>query len=350
MRTPAFLRPFRGWFRFEAGQTRYAAYEWWVMRAGLAFLAWEATPAGLPYPQQPLPTGIAKFMDLTWMGPGSESWMPPLLIGAAVLFALGILPALSCFTLLFLHVGVATLALSQGGGGGSHHATHIIGAALLAAWLGHVFFYLRTLRERGMSGLLQEWKRHWTWPSWLMKNPAAITRAAAGGMERAAESLRSTVIYTVQQFVACGYVVSGISKLWRSEGRWMSDVLNIPLQFEKNRLNEYHDKLIPPPDAGARMAEWIGMHPALAGGMFGIGLFLELFCFLALWNRRMLAAFGIGLIVMHLMIADLMNLHFYFNRSVLLLFYVNVPFWLILLLKRKSGPPGTIPLAEPVRA
>ena len=43
--------------------------------------------------------------------------------------------------------------------------------------------------------------------------------------------------------------------------------------------------------------------------------------------------FGIGLIVMHLMIADLMNLHFYYNRMVVLLFYVNVPFWLLLVLR-----------------
>ena len=76
------------WFQFDAGNIPYFAFEWWVMRAALACFAVMATPAGLPYHAQPNPVGIAKFLDLSWLGdPATPSWMLPLLIFLGMLLA-----------------------------------------------------------------------------------------------------------------------------------------------------------------------------------------------------------------------------------------------------------------------
>jgi uncharacterized membrane-anchored protein YitT (DUF2179 family) len=57
-------------------------------------------------------------------------------------------------------------------------------------------------------------------------------------------------------------------------------------------------------------------------------------CFVALFNRAFLGAFGIALIVMHHFIALFMALYFPYNQWVLALFYVNIPFWILWAWKR----------------
>ncbi len=328
------------WFQYQAGQTPYLAFEWWIMRAALALFALQATPAGLPYHSQPSPVGIAKFIDLTWLGdPSTPAWMSPLLLALAALLALGIAPLLGALGLLALHTAVGTFANSQGGGGGSHHTTNLVGLMLLGQVLACLYRDAAALRRRGLPGLLAVRLDDWAWCRHLCRHPTAGFRHPSHSLETTAQSFRSSQIYTILQMMAMSYVVSGISKLWRSEGAWLAEVRNLPLQFEKNRLNEFHDTLVMPAQTSAdAMADAISRHPNLAGALFGIGLFLELFAFLALWNRRTLALFGLSLISMHLMISDLMNLGFYFNKWSLFLFWLNLPFWLFTLLQRRSSP------------
>jgi hypothetical protein len=69
--------------------------------------------------------------------------------------------------------------------------------------------------------------------------------------------------------------------------------------------------------------------------LFSIGLLLELFCFIALFNRGLLALFGVGLAVMHLMIAQIMVLKFFYNEWMLAIFFVNVPFWILMAVRGK---------------
>lgn len=331
----------RKWYRFDAGRVDYMAFEWWIMRAGLAWFAVQATPAGLPYQSQPSPVGVAKFFDLTWLGdPATPGWMGPALLILGWLMALGIAPLLGAAGLLILHIAVGTYANSQGGGGGSHHTTNLIGLMLLGQVLACLYRDAKALQRGGWRGPLSlriadaEWLRH------VLRHPASGFRRASDPIESAAQSFRSSQIWTILQMMAMSYVVSGISKLWRSGGAWLAEIRNLPLQFEKNRLNEFHDTLVMPPQTSAdAMAAWISHHPHLAGLFFGAGLFLELFAFLGLWNRRLMAVFGLSLITMHLMISDLMNLGFFYNKWTLLLFWVNVPFWMRHLAQRKSGQP-----------
>jgi len=193
------------------------------------------------------------------------------------------------------------------------------------------------LRRAGWRGLLAVRAEDWAWTRHVLRHPAAAFRPASDAVEHSAQTFRSSQIHVILQMMAMSYVVSGVSKLWRSEGAWLSEVRNIPLQFEKNRLNEYHDTLIMPLQSSTdRMADWIGQHPNLAGALFGIGLFLELFAFLGLWNRRTMALFGFSLMLMHMMISDLMNLGFYYHKAALLLFWINVPYWIHAFRHRKS--------------
>ena len=325
------------WFRFEAGRVAYFAFEWWVMRAGLACFAVMATPAGLPYHTQPNPTGLAKFLDLTWLGnPSTPGWMHPLLIILGGLLGLGLAPLAGASGLLALHVAVGTLANSQGGGGGSHHSTNIVGLMLLGQVLACLYRDAGALRSFGWRGPLKVRQQDWAWLNRIRTQPAAAFQVASDPVSTQARNFRSLQIFTILQMMAMSYVVSGISKLWRSEGKWLSEVRNLPLQFEKNRLNEFHDTLVMPPQTSIdAMAEWIGQHPRAAGLLFGMGLFLELFAFLGLWNRGLMAFFGLAIISMHVMISDLMNLGFFYNKWALFLFWVNLPFWLYTLRNRK---------------
>lgn len=328
------------WLRFQAGRVEYMAFEWWIMRAGMAWLIYGATPAGYPSVSQPSPVGIAKFFDLTWLGdPGTAGWMHPLLLGLCVLFATGLAPLLSAAGLLVLHTAIGTFANSQGGGGGSHHTTNLIGLMLIGQVLACLYADAGAVRRAGWRGPLALRMDRWTWLQHLARHPAAGFRHAGDTAEMEAQTFRSTLIYITQQMIAVQYVVSGITKVWRSDGSWLADVRNIPLQFEKNRMNEYYDTLVMPPQTSAgAMADWIGHHPVLAGVFFSGGLFLELFAFLGLWNRRLLAVFGLGIIAMHTAISDLMNLGFAFNKWALFFFWVNVPFWILAMIRHWKHP------------
>lgn len=324
------MQRWKNWFRFQAGRVEYMAFEWWIMRAGLAWLIYDATPANYPSLAQPSPVGIAKFFDLTWLGaPGTEAWLHPVLLGLCVVFALGLAPMLSAAGLLAIHTAVGTFANSQGGGGGSHHTTNLIGLLLIGQVLGCLYSDAKAFRRGGWRGLLALRIESWEWLRHLIRHPGAGFRKAEDSGEAGPQEFRSLLIYTTQQMLALLYVVSGITKIWRSEGAWLSDVRNIPLQFEKNRMNEYYDTLVMPPQTSAEaMADWIGHHPLLAGVFFSGGLFLELFAFLGLWNRRMGVVFGMAIILMHIAISDLMNLGFAYNKWALFLLWVNVPFWI----------------------
>ena len=124
------------------------AFEWWIMRAALAWFAVQATPAGLPWHSQPSPVGVAKFFDLTWLGdPATPGWMGPLLLLLGWLLALGVAPLAGAAGLLVLHTAVGTFANSQGGGGGSHHTTNLIGLMLLGQVLACLYRDARALRD-----------------------------------------------------------------------------------------------------------------------------------------------------------------------------------------------------------
>lgn len=68
--------------------------------------------------------------------------------------------------------------------------------------------------------------------------------------------------------------------------------------------------------------------PWIASFVLGLGLLLELFAWVALFSRGSAAVTGILLITFHLTVSKVMSLTFDRNIMVLLIYFVQVPFWI----------------------
>ncbi len=289
------------------GKGVYENWEWIIMRGFFALVVLiPATSFNLPYEGQPQPQGIAVFVDTTWIGaPAWGAWARWVFYGAIALYVAGFLPFVATTILLVAHLTAGALENSQGG---THHTTQIVGFVLVGQFLAHLYFKARRLRARES----------------LWKNAPA-----------------SLQVYLSQQLIAAAYVVAGLTKLLRSRGQWLSDTENLPMQIEKGLDKTFYDTLHrPAEDTVPWMVRLMEDWPLVGKMMLGTGWFLELFAFLALWNRWTLALFGIGLILMHETISAAMGLGFAFNKAVLLVFFVNLPYWALaayrLAAKRKS--------------
>jgi hypothetical protein len=284
--------------RFD--RVTYAPWEWAIMRLAFAFFALiPGTPLHLPFKAQPNPTGIAQFIDLTWITHDPFQQLIALAFCACLaLYLAGVFPLTATIGLFVIHTLTGTLVNSQGA---IHHNTQIVGLILFGQILAHLY--------------------------WRFKPALALRRNPK--LSPGPQTPATLLVYHSQQLIAAGYVASGITKWVASKGQWLNQIPNIPLQFEKNFAYRYYDNLQEQAQgASHKMIDFIADHPAAAKGLFGIGFFLELFCFLALINRPFLALFGLGLWGMHHAISNVMGLGFAFNKAILLIFFVNLPFWI----------------------
>jgi len=268
---------------------------------------------------QPEPVGLAQFADLTWLATDTTRvWLVPACWIAVGLYAFGLLPLVMTTFLLAVHIGFGTLSNSQGA---IHHTCQIVGLVLLAQWVALLRpFFSKQNPKTVIRDYYAGWKK-------------AVTDGVSSLSEVASRSsYGARFIRYSMHAVAAAYVVSAISKLFKSGGAWASNVPNIALQFEKNRQMAFYNTLEKTADGqvepGMAMAQWVLQHPTVAGAMFGAGLLVELFAFLALLNRWFALAFGLGLIGLHTMISELMKLGFAFNKQLLAIFFINVPFWI----------------------
>lgn len=284
-------------FRPLFDKVRYDRWEWMLMRIAFGtFVVRKGTNLDLPFHAQPKPQGIAQFVDVTWItSDPHQAIVTVLFYLLLLLYCLNLLPLVTTTGLLIIHTLVGTLSNSQGA---THHTSQIVGLVLFGQVVAHVYWRIRL--------------RH---PDFRLSHTP---------------DLPSLLVYCSQQLVAAGYVASGISKLLRSEGRWLVDIANFPVQLAKGRDKQYYDTLVEPP---AVAMEWlvrlITDYPILSKIFLGAGLFLEVFAFIALMNRPMLALFGIGLVAMHSTISEFMGLGFIFNKAILIIFFVNVPWWIV---------------------
>lgn len=334
---------FRRWY--QPGQTSYTGLEWLVMRLLLAWVVFTSFKAagydalqwgssvGRGFRTISTPRGIAQFVDVTWIAnPANAPTVAAVVAITLVLFVIGAAPLFSSLTLFVLHVCFGTLENSQGHN--IYHTSQIVCFGLLGVMLGAIYDYVQALRKHGIAGLKEALSQRWSWLPYAWKHPAALMRRGANHFEQAVEQSRTRAIYTVQQLIAIAYVVSGISKMWITHGTWMAQVKNIGIQFVKNQQNEYYETLAPPPTIPWSV-DFAQHHPSLATVFFSIGLWLEILCFVALFNRAFLLVFGIALILMHHFIAQFMALYFAYNQWILFAFYVNLPFWLFFAWRRR---------------
>lgn len=280
-----YLKSFK-WSNLRETIVPHAAWEMVLMRAFLLWPFWivvQRTVQGT----QPRPNGIAHFVDLTWLAnPSAQMVLNGAYWIAGVLFVSGraMIPALAAISAILVAKG--TLINSQGA---TNHALQLITLVSLTMLVAYCF----------------RWKCGWT---------------------RHESHVRA--VHWAKVMIAASYVSAAVCKLFASSEFWIARVPYMALQILKSNLQTYYTNLENQSPVAQNFAYWIVEHPHLARMLFGAGLLLELFCFLALINRWWALFIGLGMVGMHWMIHVVMSLEFKHHVYLLLIFYVNAP-WLL---------------------
>ncbi len=295
-----FLEWQRGWFV----PVRVSKWEWFILRLLFAgavyhtFLDWHP----YVYDSQPRPTGIARFVSLTFLNHENAYETMKIIVGITCLVyvsGFGLLASLPVLTLC--STLVRTYANSQGF---THHGLQIVTLTLLAQTL--VVWYLR----------VWEWKHKRKWEF-------------APGI-----SLGSYMLYYCQGVILATYVISVVTKMIKTYGLWIWNARYICIELIKSHRSEYYKYLDPKADSEVSMAVWLLNHPLAATALFGSGFFLEMFALLGLRNRLWALGIGLALIAMHESISVIMRLTFRYNEMLLLVFLVNIPYWCVWAVRR----------------
>jgi hypothetical protein len=281
---------------------RHAWWETLIFRIVIAQVTWVSSAGPSRFHSQPAPHGLAAWgLDFSWVGSEDLArWFVPL-IGACLLIyillplvrvvphvvnwitGIVLLPPL-CVS--FAH---GTLGNSQGAIG---HTAQIVTVALIAQCLASVWAAFRRDPSRLPNGYnAQQLAADWT-----------------------------------RQLIAATYVVSAISKLVISNGNWWKEAPYFGLQIAKATGQAYYEWLAPP-DNASWLAQFFIDHPLVAQLFIGIGLPLELFAFLALYNRRSALVFGLALYSFHATVTEMMHLGFVFHKLLLIALFVNPVWW-----------------------
>ncbi|MGY8641884.1 MAG: hypothetical protein ACKVJU_12420 [Verrucomicrobiales bacterium] len=311
-----FLRSF---LKNDFGKTRYAGWEWAIMRSVFCVLLWLATTHRLlPIPidihdqtDQEKGNGFANLFNLDWIGqPGTETIIQIIFLILLVIYAIGKWPLFISGGLLVIHTLIGSIYSSPAK---DHHASQIIGMVLLGQFI---------------------------WFAWEAIRNRFYPKLCADGHDRP-----SGAIFLSQQLIAAAYTVSAISKWVNSGGgiipgaKWISQVPNIAVQFEKTNQQAYFDTLQAPANAEFNQLsiDFVINYPVLAMIVFGSAFYLEFFAILALWNRKIGLIYGLGLIALHLGIDAVMHLKFFNFEAVVFVFFVNLPFWISRIGKKKTA-------------
>ena len=260
-------------------------------------LGWDIT-----FAQQPHPNGIAMFMDVTWI---SIDWVEKtfraVTFVSLIAFAIGAPAVFSLLVPTMFGILAGTLGNSQGAIG---HTAQLLHQVMLGIWIGSAWAWFRQRKGLGL------W-REFTLPQLEME--------------------------VGRQVLIGGYVASAVSKLIESKAMWFVNAKYLPIHMVKNNDMKFYQLLDPVYQTYEGIAKMMLEHPLACQVVFGIGLPLELFAFFGLRNRRMALIFGILLWVFHFMVNRLMNLFFFFNMGLLIVFLICPWWWIARLFRRQEG-------------
>lgn len=260
-----------GWF-----DSTWTAGEWRRIRWGIAltYLPWIAWVV-LSYSSQPVPTGIAKWIDLSFLTiPGINA----LVFGAAALccwwYVRGERLLYATGGMLGIGILVFTLHDSQG----AFQRNEVLNLVLLGQVVAHLQAHYQERR----------------------------------GNKESAETSRSRIIFYSQQMLLATYFISGITKLGTSGLNWVVDSPNISLQIYKAQMALYHSLDWPfLQDLALTFSDLAADYPLAVQFIFGGALALEVFCFIGLINRRLGRWVGWLILLMHLGVFLLLGVFFF---------------------------------------
>lgn len=265
--------------------------------------------AALSYQDQNKPNGIAHIIDLTFFSdPGFIKMLPWIVIPCLLCYAAGFGLPVVLPVLVFISIGSRTLYNSQGY---IHHGYQML-SLILVAQMGVVWWHTFRGDWRAAFGLRRaEPVRGRTLWDWLVR-------------------------YSQWMIVIC-YVVAGVIKPIRSDGEWFKNSHYIGIQVVKTHRQNYYSALeekwnIPEPEVAKFMLK---DHPNLVRIFLSCGVLLEIFAFLALYNRFLALLIGFSLVIFHYFNDLMMGLYFYGNEKLDWIFLINVPFWIWWLFFRK---------------
>lgn len=278
------------------------------MRFLFAIAVWYAVPPLIRFTEQPDPVGIAKIIDLTFLG--DTSWMN---LSRIILFigltgyVMNWFRAVSLLLVTSVFIAVYTLDNSQGS---DHHHAQIIGLVLLVL---SIAYSLKTIHHFFSNKSFNHTK------------------------------FDNQTFHFAQQTIVATYLVSAITKLLTSGIGWIADSYRFPLQIRKAQQMQYYNQMEISPETATSFINQIPMwlesflasSPKFSMLFVGSGLVLELFAFIALLGRRFNLAIGSLLILFHLTVSKAMNLSFDHNIELLFIFFVlpNLLFILFNLIK-----------------
>jgi hypothetical protein len=141
------------------------------------------------------------------------------------------------------------------------------------------------------------------------------------------EKLRAWMFVQAQVILTGMYFISVFTKMDNSGGMWLWNSNNVALDMIKTFRQSYLNQFDPTFAGNPPEALWMLERPWLSRAFFGSGLFLELFCILAIGNRWLGFIMGLSLLAMHRSIDWLMGGVAFINNEFLAFIYlVNLPF------------------------
>ncbi|TLD71583.1 hypothetical protein FEM03_05415 [Phragmitibacter flavus] len=295
-------------------------FAWWetlCMRIGFAWLLYTRFPAlgRLPHADEPLtfPNGIARWVDLTWaLQPDAYSAIRLTMIAACFLYVSGFAFPVASTALFVCYLIPCTLQNSLGSF--SHYyqmMTLLLLAQALASWV------------------------------WVIGNPRRLTNFAVGP-----SLLHSFTTRVTLQVIAANYVLCGLTKLIISEGKWIWNSQYMPLQFEKIKMQHFHNALVSnPPNLADKLNDFAIHNPWFSMMCYTPGLIAELGAIALLFGRAWSFWTGLFVIGMHFIITLTMRLSFQQHESMMWIYAVNIPFWTVWLV-RKALNMRKSPLAQ----
>ena len=283
-----------------------------AMRLLFAILFWSNLPVIEKFlaqdnPQEK-PNGLAEWgLNFAWAAdPAVMGPLKIVLVPVLAIYVIGVFRWVALPYMLTLSIAVGTLKNSQGS---ISHVYQVISMIVLAQCGLHAYLAIR--RAIG--------KPHGFVGSW--------------NTDRAE-------VFVSQSALAAIYLTTAITKLHRSEGGWIWQLRNIGVDLDKTWSQAYYNELsVDAPGWAIAIKDFVTANPWAAIVLFGPGLFAEFFAFLGIYGRRLALVTGVLLAVLHIGAIYVMQLEFWQNIACLLIFFVNLPYWLVFRWLESPQPP-----------
>eukprot|EP01103_Thecamoeba_quadrilineata_P008520 TRINITY_DN18257_c0_g1_i1.p1 TRINITY_DN18257_c0_g1~~TRINITY_DN18257_c0_g1_i1.p1 ORF type:complete len:497 (-),score=79.22 TRINITY_DN18257_c0_g1_i1:154-1488(-) len=243
-------------------------------------------------PKQPLPLGLAQWMDLSpFCKSDTMDLLFPFYIFFSLVYSFGQLQIISLSFMLFLVVSTNTVNNSAGA---VYHGNQLAGMILLVQLVGNINFKIEEV-------LL--------------------------GRKRREDDKDTKLIWYTQQTLAGAYLVCALTKQILTSGRWIQRAKYLAMGL----LSINERAFVTFGSSGSALTpaliEYLNQHPVLCSWFFAPGFIFEFIFPLFLYNRFTLLIGGIMLLTMHLLINYFMRLEFGAFKIVLVAYCINVPFW-----------------------